>query len=277
MPSTAEKRRTFRELHKSGCFAIPNPWDIGTTRRLQALGFKALATSSAAAAWSLGYADRELPLEQMLEHIRSIAAATDLPVNADFTNAFADDPGGVADNVARCLATGVAGLSVEDQIPGTRRLYDLDHAVARIKAARRAFDEAGDGAVLVARSEVYIAGHAEPLEEAIRRLNAFAEAGADCLFAPGISARDDIAALVEAVAPMPVNVVVRGSELKLSDLAALGVRRVSTGGWLGRIAWAGFERAASDLADGRFDTWANGFPGAELDKFFSADVKNRQT
>jgi 2-methylisocitrate lyase-like PEP mutase family enzyme len=269
MPTIAEKRRTFREL--------PNPWDIGTARRLESLGFKALATSSAAAAWSLGYADGELPIEPMLEHIRSIAAATDLPVNADFTNGFADDPGGVAENVTRCLATGVAGLSIEDQVPGTRNLYDLDHAVARIRAARSAFDAAGGDAVLVARSEVYITGHAEPLKEAIRRLNAFAEAGAHCLFAPGISARDDIAALVKAVAPMPVNVVVRGSELKVADLAALGVRRVSTGGWLGRIAWAGFERAARDLADGRFDTWASGFPGAELDKFFTADVKTRHS
>lgn len=277
MPSTAEKRKTFRELHRSGCFAIPNPWDVGTTRYLQSLGFKALATSSAAAAWSLGYADGELPLDLMLGHIGEIAAATDLPVNADFTNGFADAPEALAGNVTRCVATGVAGLSIEDQVAGSRHLYDLDHAVERIGAARAAIDATGGDTLLVARSEVYLVGNADPLAEAIRRLTAFAEAGADCLFAPGISTREDIAALVAAVAPSPVNVVVRGSELTVADLAAVGVRRVSTGGWLGRTAWAGFDRAARDLAEGgRFDTWADARPGAALDEFFSADAKQRR-
>ena len=273
MPSTAEKRQVFRELHKSGCFAIPNPWDVGTARYLQSLGFKALATSSAAAAWSLGYADGRLPLEPMLEHIEAIAAATDLPVNADFTNGFADAPDAVAENVRRCLATGVAGLSIEDQVAGSTQLYEFGHAVERIKGARAAIDDA----VLVARSEVYIVGHADPLREAIRRLTAFAEAGANCLFAPGISTREDIAALVAAVAPVPVNVVVRGNAMTVADLAGIGVRRISTGGWLGRAAWGGFERAARDLAEaGRFDTWADALPGATLDAFFSADAEQRR-
>lgn len=278
MPTIAEKRRTFRERHKSGCFVIPNPWDIGSARYLQSLGFKALATSSAAAAWSLGYADGQLPLQPMLDHIRNIAAATDLPLNADFLGGFADAPEGVAANVTRCIATGVAGLSIEDEITGTGRLYDLDLAVERIRAARAAIDAAGGDTLLVARSEVYIIGHDEPLKEAIRRLTAFAEAGADCLFAPGISARDDIATLVSAVAPMPVNVVVRGTELTVADLAEIGVRRISAGGWLARTAWAGFERAARDLAErGRFDAYATAFPGATLNAFFSADAKQRRT
>jgi 2-methylisocitrate lyase-like PEP mutase family enzyme len=273
VPSVAEKRRTFRALHEKGCFVIPNPWDIGTARYLQHLGFKALATTSSGAAWSLGHADGEVPLDAMLAHIGTIAEASDVPVNADFGNGFADAPDDVGRNVTLVAETGVAGFSIEDQIPGTERLYDLPLAVERIAAARAA---AGD-AILVARSECYLTGHAQPRDEAILRLRKFAEAGADCLFAPGVRTRDDIRAIVEAVAPKPVNVLIGWpSDLTVADLAALGVRRVSVGGALARAAWGGFAEVAKDIAArGHFETLAKGMTGSELNDFFKADGARR--
>lgn len=277
MPTVAEKRRAFRALHTAGCFVIPNPWDIGSARYLQHLGFKALATTSSGAAWSAGKPDGGLSLDETLAHFAELAAATDVPVNADFTNAFADQPEGVAANVGRVLATGIAGVSVEDQIPGTTQLYDIDLAVERVRAAREAIDAEGGNAVLVARSECYLVGVVNPLKVAQHRLERFAEAGADCLYAPGVRTAEDIRVLVAAVAPKPVNVLVgwAGSP-SVAELAALGVRRISVGGALARAAWAGFLAAAREIAnEGRFSALAAATPGSELDTFFSADVTRR--
>ena len=269
MPTVADKRRTFRALHERGCFLIPNPWDVGGAVYLQSLGFKALATTSSGMAWSIGYADGQVPLEVMLQHFAAMAAATDLPVNADFLDGFAVEPEGVAANVTRCVATGVAGLSIED---ATRDVPTLDFAlsVERIRAARAAIDDAGGDTLLVARSEVFLQKHPEPLKEAIRRLVAFAEADADCLYAPGVSAREDIAAIVAAVAPKPVNVLARNlGALTMRDLAALGVRRVSVGGLLARMAWAGFQRAGRELAEaGTFAAFEDAAPGGQIDALF---------
>lgn len=277
MPTVAEKRRTFRTLHEDGCFVIPNPWDIGSARYLQSLGFKALATTSAGAAWSLGYPDGGVPLELMLDHFRTIVDAADVPVNADFLGGFAEAPEAVAANVGRCVATGVAGLSIEDEITGTGRLHDFALAVDRVAAARRAIDAAGGDTLLVARTECYLTGQPEPLGEALRRLTAFAEAGADCLYAPGPTTGEDIAAIVAAVAPKPVNVLARGLDgLTVADLAALGVRRISVGGLMARTAWTGFHASARDLAEhGRFDAFADAMPGGDLDAFFKADAAGR--
>ena len=277
MPTVAEKRSAFRALHEAGCFVLPNPWDVGTARYLQSLGFKALATTSAGAAWSLGYADSALPLEPMLEHIAMIAAASDVPVNADFGNGFADAADGVATNVALCVATGVAGLSVEDQIPGTDRLYDFDHAVDRVRAARAAIDASGGDTLLVARSECFVVRHPDALNEATRRLVAFAEAGADCLYAPHVRAAEAIGAIVAAVAPKPVNVLGLGlGALSVADLAALGVRRISVGGAMARMAWAGLQRIATEIAEhGTFAAFADAAPGGPLDAFFAGDRAGR--
>ena len=272
MATVAEKRRTFRALHESGCFVIPNPWDVGTARYLQHLGFKALATTSSGAAWSMGHADGEVPLDAMLDHIRTIAAATDLPVNADFLAGFARAPHEVAANVRRCVETGVAGLSIEDATGDAKApLFDVALAVERVAAARAAIDAAGGHVILVARTECYLTGHADPLNEAIRRLTAFAEAGADCLYAPGPRTREDIAAIVKAVAPKPVNVLARGPNwLSIRDLASLGVRRVSVGGAMARMAWAGFMRSAREIAeDGQFGAFDDAASGVELDRLFA--------
>ncbi|HZP19421.1 MAG TPA: isocitrate lyase/phosphoenolpyruvate mutase family protein [Bauldia sp.] len=278
MPSVAAKRRLFREMHREGCFVLPNPWDIGSARWLQGAGFKALATTSAGAAWALGYPDGGLPLDAMLSHIRTIVEVTDLPVNADFLNGFAREPQRVAENVRRCIETGVAALSIEDST-GDRRepLYRFDLAVARIRAARAAIDAAGGEALLVARSECYLTGHPEPRKEALRRLTAFAEAGADCLYAPGAATREDIAAIVMAVAPKPVNVLARKlNGLTVNDLAGLGVRRISVGGAMARMAWAGLIRSAREILDeGRFDAFEQATPGSDLDGFFAADREAR--
>lgn len=275
MPSPAEKRRTFRALHESGCFIIPNPFDIGSARYLESLGFKALATTSAGAAWTYGYADGALPLDLMLEHIRGIVDATDVPINADFVAGFADAPEAVAANVGRCIETGVAGLSIEDsQDNADEPLYDFGLAVERVAAARQAIADASGDVLLVARTECYLTGHPEPRKEAIRRLTAFAEAGADCLYAPGATQRDDITAIVAAVAPKPVNVLVRGIEgLKLADFEGMGVRRVSVGGLLARMAWVGVMQAAREMAEkGSFAslTAADGAPGSTLNQLFAA-------
>jgi 2-methylisocitrate lyase-like PEP mutase family enzyme len=278
MPTTAEKRRKFRRLHESGCFVIPNPWDAGTARYLQHLGFQAIATTSSGAAWSMACPDEDWAVtrDPMLAHIRMIVEASDLPVNADFESGYADDPEGIAENVRLCVETGVAGLSIEDSTGDPKRpLYEFDLAVGRIRAARRAIDRAGDDVLLVGRSEGFIAG-APDLDETIRRLKAYSAAGADCLYAPGIRTRDQIAAVVDAVAPKPVNLLI-GSPIGLTvkDAAGLGVRRISVGGALARAAWGGFIRAAKGLVAGTFDAFADAAPGSELNRLFSDDVKGR--
>jgi 2-methylisocitrate lyase-like PEP mutase family enzyme len=270
MPTVAEKRRTFRALHERGCFVMPNPWDVGSTLYLQSLGFKALATTSAGAAWSLGYADSAVPRDLMLEHIRMVVEASYVPVNADFRNGFADAAEAVAANVALCVATGVAGLSLEDQIAGTNTLYDFDLAVDRIRAARSAIDASGGDTLLVARTECFVVGHPDPLREAIRRLAAFSEAGADCLYAPHMKTRDVIAAVIAAVAPKPVNVLAIGlGGLTVDDLAGMGVRRISTGGALARTAWTGFLRSAREMSgNGTFAALDSAVSGGEIDGLF---------
>jgi len=277
MPTVAEKRRAFRALHATGCFVIPNPWDVGSARYLQHLGFKALATTSSGAAWSAGRPDGGLTLDEALLHFATLAEAVDIPINADFTNAFADRPEGVAANVGRALLTGIAGISVEDQIPGTAQLYDIDLAVERVRAAREAVDAEGGNAVLVARSECYLVGVENPLKVALNRLARFAEVGADCLYAPGVRTPEDIRAIVAAVAPKPVNVLVGwANSPSVGELAALGVRRISVGGALARAAWGGFLAAAREIAgDGRFTALAAATPGGELDAFFAADAGGR--
>jgi 2-methylisocitrate lyase-like PEP mutase family enzyme len=271
MPTTSEKRAVFKHLHAGGCFVIPNPWDVGSTCYLQQLGFKALATTSAGFAWSRGASDGGVTRDMALAHMAELAAAADVPLNADFENGFADAPEGVAESVRLCVATGVSGLSIED-FTGDRAkpLYEVDLAVARIKAARAAIDAAGGDVLLTGRSEGFIRGWPD-LDETIRRLKAYADAGADCLYAPGISTREQIAAVVAAVAPKPVNLLMgTPSELTVKDCADLGVRRISVGGSLARSAWGGFMRAAKQIAEaGSFNGFADAAPGAELNKAFS--------
>ena len=264
------RRRAFRQLHESGCFVIPNPWDIGGARYLQGLGFKALATTSSGAAWRHGKADGRMPVEDVLVHLREIVTATDLPVNADFEHGFAPDAAGVARNVRLAVDTGVAGLSIEDSTgDADQPLFDIAAAVERMRAARAAIDETGGETLLVGRAENFSLGRPD-LDDTIRRLRAYAEAGADCLYAPGIKTREQIAAVVAAVAPKPVNLLVGfASELTVSDIEALGVRRVSVGGALARTAWGGFMLAAQTIAkQGRFDGFAAAAAGAELNAFF---------
>jgi 2-methylisocitrate lyase-like PEP mutase family enzyme len=271
MPTTSDKRATFRRLHESGCFVIPNPWDVGSARYLQSLGFAALATTSAGFAWSQGLGDGGVTREMALAHFAEIAAAADVPVNADFEGGFADAPEGVAESVRLCVGTGVSGLSIED-FTGDRAkpLYDLDLGVARIAAARAAIDAAGGDVLLTGRSEGFIRGRPD-LDVTIRRLVAYAQAGADCLYAPGISTREQIAAVVEAVAPKPVNLLMgTPSALTVKDCAELGVRRISVGGSLARSAWGGFIRAARQILEaGNFNAFADAAPGADLNKAFA--------
>jgi len=273
-PTSADKRRTFRKLHEAGCFVIPNPWNVGTARYLQGLGFKALATTSAGHAHALGFPDGGQTLDAVLAHYREMTEATDVPLNADFENAFADDPDGVAANVARCIATGVAGLSVEDSPKDATPLYDLDTAVARIKAARAAVDRAGGDVVLTARAENFIRGVTD-LDDVVRRLKAYAAAGADCLYAPGIRTREQIEAVVKAVAPKPVNFLAGWAmDFTISDIAGMGVRRISVGGSLARAAMHAFVKTATEIAnEGKFDGFAGLVSNAELNKFFSEDRK----
>jgi 2-methylisocitrate lyase-like PEP mutase family enzyme len=273
MPTSADKRQIFRRLHEAGCFVIPNPWDIGTTRYLQHLGFKALATTSAGFAFSRGLPDGAVPRDQMLAHIREIVEATDLPVNADFERGYAHDPEGVAESVRLCVETGVAGLSIEDATGDKDNpLYDLDHAVARIRAARAAIDRAGGDVLLTGRAECFLVGRPD-MEETIRRLKAYADAGADCLFATGIKTREQIAAVIQAAGPKPVNVLVGfAGDLTVAEVGALGARRISVGGALARAAWGGFIRAARQIAEaGRFDGFAEATPHAELTRLFRDD------
>ena len=264
------RRRAFRQLHQSGCFVIPNPWDVGSARYLQGLGFKALATTSSGAAWRHGKADGQLSLDETLVHLRELVTATTLPVNADFEQGYAPDAAGVARNVRLAVATGVAGLSIEDSTgDASAPLRDIADAVERMQAARAAIDATGGETLLVGRAENFVVGRPD-LNDAIRRLQAYAEAGADCLYAPGIKTREQIAAVVAAVAPKPVNLLIGFStDLTLGDIEALGVRRVSVGGAMARTAWGGFMRAAQTIAtDGRFDGFADAANGGELNALF---------
>jgi 2-methylisocitrate lyase-like PEP mutase family enzyme len=272
MPNTVrEKRAAFRALHASGCFMLPNPWDAGSARYLQSLGFKAVATTSSGFAWSTAHADNAVSRADVLAHLRLIVEATDLPVNADFESGFGDSPDEVAQSVMLAVETGIAGLSIEDSTGDPAApLFPIEVAVARLKAARHAIDQSGGDTLLVGRAENFFAGVPD-LDDAIARLKAYAEAGADCLYAPGISTREQIEAVVTAVAPKPVNVLIgSASEFTLQDMAALGVRRVSVGGALARAAWGGFMRAAEALAHGRFDGLADAAPGARLNELFGA-------
>jgi len=269
-PTVAEKRAAFRALHAQGCFVIPNPWDTGSARYLEGLGYKALATTSSGFAWSHGQADGAIARDAVLAHLRELVAATSLPVNADFENGFGADPQAVARSVRLAVETGVAGLSIEDSTGhADAPLFPIEVAVERMRAARGAIDAAGGDTLLIGRAENFFAGRPD-LDDAIARLKAYAEAGADCLYAPGIKTREQIAAVVAAVAPKPVNLLVGAtSELTMKDIEALGVRRVSVGGAMARAAWGGFIRAARTLADeGRFDGFADAAPGAELNAFF---------
>jgi 2-methylisocitrate lyase-like PEP mutase family enzyme len=265
----------FRAMHESGCFVLPNPWDIGTAVYLHHLGFKALATTSAGAAFARAMPDATpaLPLDEMLAHIREVVAATPLPVNADFQSGYADEPEGVAANVNLCIATGIAGLSIEDNTGDTALpLYEADLAIARIRAAREAIDASGIPVVLTGRCEAWLVGQPDPFRLALERLVAYADAGADCLYAPGVREPDEIAAIVKAVSPKPVNVLMHGPSevLTVSRLADLGVRRISVGSALARVAWGAFIRSAQSIAStGTFDTFADAAPFAEINDVFS--------
>lgn len=263
MTTTDDRVPAFRRLHAAGCFVMPNAWDAGSARALEQLGFKALATTSAGFAWTLGRADNQVTLDQVLEHLRVVAAAVSVPVNADFEGGFAVDPEHVAVNVKLAARTGIAGLSIEDSTgDALHPLYEFDLAVERVRAARRAIDETGTGIVLTGRSEGFVVGRPD-IDETIRRLRAYADAGADCLFAPRIDNADQVAAIVEAVAPRPVNLLINAPFITVSGAAALGVRRISVGGTLARTAWAGFLQAAQEIAgEGTFSRFA-GLPDVD--------------
>ena len=277
MSSTSEKRRVFRKLHESGCFAIPNPWDIGSALFLQSLGFEALASTSSGFAWSRGRADNTPTRAEILAHLADLAAAVDVPLNADFENGFAADPAGVAESVRLAVESGIAGLSIEDSV-GPRLehavgapagpLFDLEAAVERIRAARRAIDATGEDVLLVGRAEGFLVGRPN-IDEAVARLVAYANAGADCLYAPGLQEAARISEVVRALAPRPVNVLTLGAPV--AELAALGVRRISVGGALARVAWGGFLRAAHEMAEhGTFDAFRQGARGGELNRLFAS-------
>jgi 2-methylisocitrate lyase-like PEP mutase family enzyme len=269
MTTATDRRRIFRQLHQSGCFVMPNPWDLGSARLLGQLGFPAVATSSAGFAWSLGRPDNGVSLEQALAHFRVIAGGVEIPVNADFEGGFAIEPGAVHANVTAATSTGIAGLSIEDSTGNASTpLFEFTLAVKRIQAARRAIDDSGTGVLLTGRSEGFIVGRPD-LAETIKRLTAYAEAGADCLYAPGIRAKADIAAVVNAVAPKAVNVLVGAPFATVAELAELGVRRISVGGALARTVWATFLETAKEIAErGTFSGLANGVPSAELNGRF---------
>jgi len=268
----AGRRRLFRELHAEGCFVIPNPWDAGSARLLARLGFRALATTSAGFAWSLGRPDNHVSLEGALAHMSAMVRAVDVPVSADFEGGFAVEPLGVAANVAAATGTGIAGISVEDSTgDDAHPLFDFALAVERIRAARRAIDESGSGVVLTARSEGFIVGRPD-LRETLRRLAAYGEAGADCLYAPGIRTRDEIAAVVGAVAPRPVNVLAGSDFTTVAELAELGVRRISVGGALARAAWTGFLEAAREVAErGTFAALGRAVSFADINGLFRSE------
>ena len=269
MKSIEEKRREFWRLHESGCFALPNPWDIGTAKYLQHLGFKGIATTSAGFAFSRGLSDGAVKRDDMLAHIKELVEASDIPVNADFENGYADDPNWCAENARLCAETGVAGLSIEDVADRKESpIYDVDLAVERIDAVREALH--GSGVLLVGRAEGFLVGR-EKLDQVIKRLVKYSEAGADCLYAPGFKECDANKAIIEAVAPKPVNVLIGGpGGLTMPDAAELGARRVSVGGAFARAAWGGFIRSAKELMEqGTFEELKHGAPYAELQKLFS--------
>jgi 2-methylisocitrate lyase-like PEP mutase family enzyme len=277
--TAADKRRIFRALHQSGCFVIPNPWNVGTARYLQGLGFKALATTSSGFAHSQGYADGAQARDQVLAHFAEIAAATDAPLNADFENGYADGLGALAENYRLCVATGVAGVSIEDFTgDDANPLYDFDTAVRRVKAARKAIDEADSSVVFTARTEGFIKNRPD-LAETVRRLKAFADAGADCLYAPGIKTREQIETVVKAVAPKPINFLNSGAfGFTVKDLGDMGVRRISVGGTLARVAMHAFIKSATEIAkDGTFDSFGGVISNAELNAFFHTDHARRPT
>jgi 2-methylisocitrate lyase-like PEP mutase family enzyme len=267
--TTAEKRATFRKMHESGCFAIPNPHDVGSALVLQHLGFKALASTSAGFAWTIGKADNRVTLDEVCTHLTALCAAVDLPVNADFEGGFAHEAEKVGANVARAVKTGVAGLSIEDSTgEAAKPLYERSHAIERIKAARKAIDADNSGVLLTGRCEAFLVGQSD-LDLVIDRLKAYSDAGADCLYAPGIKTREEIAAVVKAVHPKPVNLLIGASGLSIAEAGDLGVRRISVGGSLARTGWAGFMKAAREIADkGTFTELASGYSGAELNKMF---------
>ncbi len=265
------RREAFAAMHRSGCFAIPNPWDAGSARYLESLGFKALATTSSGYAWSQGRADGSATREETLAYLRTIVQATGLPVNADFEAGYAKDAAGVGESVRMAIDTGVAALSIEDSTyDEAKPLRGVDDAVKRMRAARAAIDESCSGTLLVGRAENFFVGRPD-LDDAIRRLQAYSEAGADCLYAPGIRTREQIVAVVRAVAPKPVNLLVGStSEFTMKEIEAMGVRRVSVGGALARCAWAGFMHAAQALAsEGRFDGFAGAASGKDLNALFA--------
>jgi 2-methylisocitrate lyase-like PEP mutase family enzyme len=269
-PSIADKRRCFARLHDSGCFVLPNPWDIGSALCLQSLGFKALASTSAGFAWSIGKPDNGVTRDEVLAHLQALVAATDLPINADFESGFASDAAGVEESVRLAVDTGVAGLSIEDSTgDAARPLFDIDVAVERLRAARRAIDRTGGDTLLVGRAECFLVGRPD-LDETLARLRAYANAGADCLYAPGLSRREHIAAVVAAVAPKPVNLLLLSpGELSPPQIAELGVRRISIGGALARCAWGGFLQAAKALADpATFSGYVGAASGKDLNALF---------
>jgi 2-methylisocitrate lyase-like PEP mutase family enzyme len=276
MCSANARRTAFHALHASGCFVIANPWDVGTARYLKHLGFQALATTSAGFAFSRGLPDADWAVtrDDMLAHIAEIVAATDLPVNADFESGYADEPEQVAQNVRVCVDTGVAGLSIEDATgDNSSPLYEITLAVTRIRAARMAIDQSGTGVLLTARAECYLVGHPDPFAESLRRLVAYAEAGADVLYAPGVTRLEEMRQIVAAVAPKPVNILMGSNVgLRVSDLAEIGVRRISVGSSLARCAWTGFIEAAREIADrGTFGCFDNLISYSDLNSFFKTD------
>jgi 2-methylisocitrate lyase-like PEP mutase family enzyme len=265
----ADKRANFRKLHEGGCFVIPNPFDVGTAKALQHLGFKAIASTSAGFAWTIGKADNRVTVDDVCAHLVALCSAVDVPVNADFEGGFAVEPEGVAKNVARVVKTGLAGLSIEDSTGDKAKpLFDRSLAIARIEAARQAIDDDNSGVLLTGRCEAFLWGQTD-LNLVIDRLKAYSDAGADCLYAPGIKTKEDITAVVNAVHPKPVNLLIGASGLSLKEAADLGVRRISVGGSLARSAWAGFMKAAREMAEqGTFTELASGYPGGELNKMF---------
>jgi 2-methylisocitrate lyase-like PEP mutase family enzyme len=270
MPLTAaDKRAMFHKMHESGCFVLPNPFDVGSAKALQHLGFKAIASTSAGFAWTIGKADNRVTVDDVCDHLTALCASVDIPVNADFEGGFAVEPAKVAANVARALKTGVAGLSIEDSTGDKANpLYERGLAIERIKAARTAIDAGKSGVMLVGRCEAFLWGQSD-LKLVIDRLLAYAEAGADCLYAPGIKTKEEISAVVKAVHPKPVNLLIGAPGLSLAEAAELGVRRISVGGSLARMAWAGFMRAAREMGEkGTFTELAGGYPGGELNKMF---------
>src|SRR5476651_411963 len=268
--TTADKRVAFRKLHETGCFVLPNPYDVGSAKALAHLGFKALASTSAGYAWTIGKADNSITLDDVCGHLTALCAAVDLPVNADFEGGFAHKPEKVGANVARAATTGVAGLSIEDSTgDAAKPLYERDFAIERIKAARAAIDSDKSNVLLTGRCEGFLVGQPD-LAMVIDRLQAYSEAGADCLYAPGIKTREQISAIVKAVHPKPVNLLIGASGLSVKEAGDLGVRRISVGGSLARNAWAGFMRAAKEIAEqGTFTEFGNGYPGGELNKMFN--------